>query len=152
MFGSAAIKWVAILVIVIIGAAGLYYVSTLKASLAVSEQNGKILQDSISSQQDVIKQIKEDSEKIKSINDKLAKDKELQQKNIQKLSDKFSTNSNGQSRDFGDIARAKPSLVTKIVNDASEKSNRCVELMTGGPVIKGEKNDQCQELIDSLTK
>ena len=155
MFGfglSTTFKWIAFLLIIIICAGSIYYVINMKSSLVISEQNNKILKDSITSQDEVIKKMQSEVTQINQINDKLNKNKVMYQKDVQTLSEKFTVKANGQSQDLGYLARSKPALINKIIDKTTEDSNRCVELMTGAKLKEGEKNDQCQEFINSITK
>jgi len=68
---SSVIKVVAILVIVLVVAGGLYYITNLKANLAVSEMNNKTLKDGIEQQQQLIEQMQKDVAQIQAINSEL---------------------------------------------------------------------------------
>jgi len=148
----SAIKYVAILIVVVMVAGGLYYGMNLKAALAISEENSKKLEESISIQQELIAQQKADMVKVLELNDQLDEANAKLQKDVDNLNNKFEVNAKGQSRDFGAITRAKPKLINKIINGATSKVNRCFEIATGSPIKEGEKNSECQELIDSIAK
>ena len=65
------VKVLAYLGIVIIIAGGLWYVMNLKAELATSEANNKILENSISQQSAVIEQMRVDIAQIQRINEEV---------------------------------------------------------------------------------
>jgi len=146
----SAIKLVVILAIIMILAGGIYYVTDLKAALATSEANSAKLQDAVQEQQAVIQQQKEEFEKIQIINKDLAAQNVKLQKDVSDLNTKFDQSANGESRDFGEIARAKPLAVEKAINKATDAVNRCFEIATGAELKEGETNSECQELINSI--
>lgn len=146
----SAAKWIAAVVALILFVIGMWWVSNLKADLAISEQNNKVLAQSVEDQKAVILQKETDIQQIQSINETLIDQKESLQKEVENLNEKFNVSANGQSRDFGAISRAKPALINKIIDKASDKVNRCFELATGAKLSEGEKNDECKELVNSL--
>lgn len=124
-----------------------WYVNSLKSDLEISIKNTAKLEKSVEEQKKVIKQQKADYEEIKKLNTTLdATAKKLIQESVE-LHKKFNIKANGLSRDFGDITRAKPKLVNKLVNRATKNVNRCFELATGAPLEEGEKNNECETLV-----
>ena len=105
------LKIVAILAIVAVIAGGLYYVTNLKAALAVSQINEQVLKDSVASQNALIESIKADVATIQNINKELTDQISQQRAEVQELTDKFNVNAKGEARDFGAIANAKPGLI-----------------------------------------
>lgn len=128
---TAAIRIVAVLIIVVIGAAALWYVSSLKADLAVSTENTKKMVDAVEQQQAIISQIQQDQTQIRAINTELNNTIQLQNKDVADLKDRFTTNAAGQKRDFGAIAAARPEVLQRTINRASDRAIRCLELATG---------------------
>jgi predicted RND superfamily exporter protein len=147
-----AIKYVSILIIVMMLAGGLYYAMNLKAALATSEANNAKLETAVESQNAVIEQKMEEINKIQDINKSLLSVNAKLQADVNKLNEKFNVSANGTSRDFGDITRAKPKVINKIIDKATAKSNRCFEIASGAELKEGEKNSECQELINSISK
>jgi TolA-binding protein len=133
---TGAIKAVAALVIVAIVAAALWYVTSLKADLAISEANNEKLEQAVKDQQDLIDSIKRDVEQIQTINNQLQEQNEKQKRDVQALTDKFS----GGNRDFGAFAASKPAVVEKLVNRGTVNAMRCLELASGAPLNEKEKN------------
>jgi type II secretory pathway pseudopilin PulG len=157
MFGiGSVIKSVLMLVIVLIVAGGLWYVINIKADLAVSEQNNQRLQESVASQNRLIEQMQQDIQQIQNINQDLQAQNKKQAEDVQVLTNKFSVNAKGETRDFGQTAAAKPQVVEKIVNRGSTNAARCLELASGAPLNEQEKNAktpreanrECPSLID----
>ena len=117
MFGAgAAIKAIAALVIVLVIAGGMMYVSGLRADLAVSEENTKKMVDAVEKQQAALDEIKADQAKIKDLNNDLNTTIKLQNKDMENLKDRFTTNAAGEKRDFGKAAAAKPTSLERAVN------------------------------------
>jgi hypothetical protein len=137
---SSAIKVIAILVIVLVVAGGLYYITNLKANLAVSEMNNKTLQDGIKKQQELMEQMQRDITQIQTINNELSDIAEKQRQEVQALSDRFNVNARGESRDFGALAAARPALVERAINRGTKNALRCLEIASGAPRTEEELN------------
>jgi peptidoglycan hydrolase CwlO-like protein len=142
------IKPLIYLAIIGILAAGAWYVTGLRADLAVSEQNNKQLEDGIRQQQALIEQIKTDFELIQSTNQVLQVQNEQQRKDINNLQTKFN--------DFGSRAAANPEAAAKAINRGTANALRCIELASGAALNEQEKqakspkeaNRECPALID----
>jgi hypothetical protein len=138
--GGAAIKVIATLAIVAIVAGGLWYVTGLRADLAVSELNNQKLKDGIQEQQRLIEQMQRDVAQIQSINVRLAEESERQRQEMRELVDRFNVNARGEARDFGAIAAARPGVVERLINRGSASAMRCLELASGAPHTEAELN------------
>ena len=152
MFGiGGAIKAIAALVIVVVIAGGVWYVTGLRADLAVSEANSAKLQEGIQQQQALMEQMREDIATIQKTNAELSAQNERQKKDVESLSRKF------DKRDIGALAAEKPEVIEKLVNRGSVNALRCLELASGAPLNDKEKsaktpteaNRECPGLIDS---
>ena len=141
MFGATAvIRIVAILAIVLVVAAGLWYVTGLRADLAVSQENSKKLESTVAVQQQVIEQIKADQASIQKLNSELLGTVKAQQQDMQALNDRFSTSANGSARDIGDLAVAKPASIERAINIGSANALRCIEIASGAKLTEAEQN------------
>jgi len=136
--GGAAIKVVATLAIVVIVAGGLWYVTGLRADLAVSEMNNKTLKDGIEQQQRLIEQMQRDVAQIQEINSSLAQEADRQRAEVRDLVDRFNVNARGESRDFGAIAAARPGVVERLVNRGTANAMRCLAIASGAPHTAAE--------------
>jgi hypothetical protein len=136
--GGATIKIVATLAIVVIVAGGLWYVTGLRADLAVSEMNNQKLKEGIEAQQALMEQMKADIENIQLINQDLAKENTRQQAEVKELNNRFSQNARGETRDFGATAAERPAAVERAVNRGTVNAMRCVELASGAPHTEAE--------------
>jgi hypothetical protein len=147
----ATIKLALVIVALLAAGGGYWYVTNLQANLVTSEANNVILKTANATQKVTIMKMVTDITDVKIINAELSQVVETQDKEIKELHDKFNVRANGTSRDFGAITRVKPGLIKKIVNRATKNVNRCFELATGAPILPGEKNNECKELIRTLS-
>jgi hypothetical protein len=141
MFGiTAVIRIVAILAIVAIGAGGIWYVTGLRADLAVSEENAKKMTAAVELQKQVIEQIRADQAKIQQLNAELSSTISAQRQDMQSLSDRFSTSADGSKRDLGELAITKPNSIERAINRGTINALRCIEIASGSPLTEQEKN------------
>jgi TolA-binding protein len=145
---SSTIKIVAILLIAVLGLGSLWYITNLKADLAVSRENTKKMVEAVEQQQAVIKQIQEDQQKIKDINNELNTTIKLQNKDMDNLKDRFSQNAAGEKRDFGKVAAAKPNSLERAVNRGTVNALRCLEIASGAPLTEAERNATTPDKIN----
>ena len=123
MFGSIRLIFMVLIISGIAGAG--MYVMKLRADNAILKANQIALEQSINSQKKLLEQQKVDFDAIMEAN---------KQMNI--LVNRF----NKKNRDIGKIATKKPNLVEKIINNASERAKRCVEIASGAPLTEAEIN------------
>jgi hypothetical protein len=141
MFGiGGAIKAIVALVIVLIVAAGGYFLINLKADLAIAQENAKKLEEGVRLQNEAMAQMKADQEKIKELNNELNTTIKLQNKDMENLKDRFSTNAAGEKRYFGKTAATKPTSLERAVNRGTVNALRCLEIASGAPLTEAEKN------------
>lgn len=139
MFGiGPAIKAISLLVIVLVGAAGLWYVTGLRADLAISEQNNARLQEGVTAQQALMEQMRTDITQIQNINQDLKTENDRQQAEVKALSNRFSQNARGEVRDFGALAAERPDAIQRAVNRGTVNAMRCLELASGAPHTEAE--------------
>jgi DNA-binding protein H-NS len=120
--------------------AGLY-VMKLRSDNAILKANQIKLEEAVASQQELIEQQKADFETIMAANEKLQVTRDILQKELQNLDDKFNkTNASGKKRDIGDLAVNRPESVERVINRASDNALRCVEIAMGSPLTEKEIN------------
>lgn len=146
---GSIIRAVVVLATVGIITGGLWYISNLKANLAVSEMNNQTLQNSIQEQHALIEKMQKDIRDIQKINAEINKFNEELKKDTESLARKFN------SKDIGVLAAEKPSVVEKLINRGTENAMRCLELASGAPLTEQEKkktpseaNRECPNLIN----
>ena len=139
MFGSIKI---AMVIIMMAGAGGGFmYVKTLKSDLATSEANNAKLLDSVSEQQAVIEQQKRDFTAILEANKELEEKNRVLAKEFAALDERFNKiNGKGEVRDIGKLAEERSKSVERVINSATKKAMRCVEIAMGSPLTEKEKN------------
>ena len=142
------IKAIAMLLMVVILAAGGWYVMNLKADLAVSEMNAKTLQDGIAEQQALMIRMQEDIKTIQETNSRLQNLTEEQKREVETLSRKFSQDAKGNPRDFGALAAERPELVERLVNRGTKNAMRCLEIASGAPRTEAELNAKTSSEIN----
>ena len=145
---GSTIKIVAILLIVsMIGYAG-WYITGLRADLAVSQENTKKMNDAIIAQQEAIKTLKADQESIRAANEALQSTITKQNKDLASLNNRFETNAAGQARDIGEDAVARPAAVQRAINRGTANAFRCIELASGAPLTETERNATTPDQIN----
>jgi type II secretory pathway pseudopilin PulG len=157
MFGiGGIIKAIVALIIVVTIAGGVYYITGLRADLAISEMNNKKLEEGIQAQQALMEQMKADIAQIQTINQDLAKEADRQRQEVAQLQNRFSVNAKGEARDFGALAAEKPAVVERAVNRGTARALRCLELASGAPhteeelkaTTSSEINRECPSLAN----
>ena len=129
--------------------AGLY-VMKLRSDNAILKANQIKLEEAVASQQEVIAQQKADFETIMAANKKLQDTRDILQRELQNLDDKFNkTNASGKKRDIGDLAVNRPESVERVINRASDNALRCVEIAMGAELTEEEINAVTPSEINS---
>jgi len=141
MFGVGGIikAIVALLIVAVLAVTG-WYVTNLKADLAISEANAEKLKEGIQEQKELLKQMLDDIAAIQQTNRDLQTLAERHRGEVDALSRKFSQDAKGQPRDFGQFAKEKPELVERLVNRGTKNALRCLEIASGAPRTEAEIN------------
>ena len=148
MFSTFKLVMVGILVSSLAGA-GLY-VMKLRSDNAILKANQIKLEEAVASQQEVIAQQKADFETIMAANAKLQDTRDILQRELKNLDDKFNkTNASGKKRDIGDLAVNRPESVERVINRASDNALRCVEIAMGASLTEEEINAVMPSEINS---
>ena len=139
MFSSLKIGLV---LVMLAGAGGGYlYINKLQKDNATLKSNQIKLESAVEDQKAVIESQAEDFKKIRSTLTKLEEENAKLQKDKQDLSKRLG------KHDIGNLAENKPGLVEKIINGASKKALRCVEIASGSPLteeeLNGKPNKEC---------
>tara|TARA_B100000029_G_scaffold362179_1_gene355197 strand:+ start:66 stop:542 length:477 start_codon:yes stop_codon:yes gene_type:complete len=134
MFGTMRMVMVGIMVAGLAGA-GLY-VMKLRSDNAILKANQIKLEEAVSSQKELIAQQKEDFKEILDANNRMNELVANLKKDLDDLDKRF----NKGGRDFGKLAIEKTKVIQKIINGASDKAIRCVEIAGGAPLTEQEIN------------
>jgi len=148
MFSSIKI---ALIVIMMAGAGGGYiYVKNLKADLATSEANNLKLEESVADQKAVIAQQANDFKSILAANKALDEQNRILSKEFKALDQRFNKiNGQGEVRDIGKLAEERSSSVERVINSATKKAMRCVEIAMGAELTEKEINATLKSEINS---
>lgn len=131
---------IAALVSIMGGVAWFYYdstqtkIETLTKNNAILEGNVQTIKDANDQTLKTIDILQEDFVLVQENYSKLEREfQEIRsQRNI--LSEKF------EGSDLGKLASARPETIERIINNASDKSLRCLEILTGSPLTDDERN------------
>lgn len=134
------IKSIVTLIVLIVVAVGFWWITGLRADLAISQANTEKLKQAVELQQAAIEQMKLEQEQIremtKAVNDQVTK----QNNDVNALRDRFNTNARGEKRDWGKAAAEKPAQVERAVNRGTVNALRCLEIASGSPLTQAEKS------------
>lgn len=138
IFGGGITTYLMVGVGVLTLAFGVYF---FWSQAELSKRSAEITALAISNKNkdNALEQLGVDIESIKTINEQLA---DIERESARSAADLADTLS-GLDR----IAREKPKIVEKLVNDASKERNRCFALATGAKPEKNEKNDTCPHFL-----
>ena len=142
---------ITVLLLAGIGGAGIY-VMKLRSDNAILKANQIKLEQAVSSQQKVIEQQKKDFDDILKANKQLNVLVEGLKKDFNDLDQRF----NKGGRDLGKVAIERTGAIERIVNKATEKAARCIELASGAPhteeelkaTKKSEINTECPSIAN----
>jgi len=132
LFGSVKMIFTIIMVIGLSG--GVSYVYKLKADNATLKSNQVKMEQALDAQAKYIEQQKKDFEAIMKANQEVNKLVGNLKKDIDDLDKRF----NKGTRDLGKTAMDRPEAMERIVNKASDKALRCVEIAGGAKLTEAE--------------
>lgn len=146
----SSIKIAMIVIMLAGGAGGFLYVKTLKADLEVSKANQEKLEKAVSDQKAVIEQQANDFKMILAANKELEEKNRVLNKEFQALDERFNKiNGQGEVRDIGKLAEERAKSVERVINSATDKAMRCVEIAMGSPLTEKEINATKKSEINS---
>ena len=134
MFGTMKMVMVVIMIGGLAGAG--MYVMKLRSDNAILKANQIKLEEAVSSQKELIAKQQEDFKEILEANNKMNELVANLKKDLDDLDKRF----NKGGRDFGKLAIEKTKVIQKIINGASDKAIRCVEIAGGSPLTEQELN------------
>jgi septal ring factor EnvC (AmiA/AmiB activator) len=133
MFGGK-IALVMGLIILTMGGIGIWYYQDSQATIStLNKNNGKLEQDLELSEKAVDsleRDIDSSNEQITTLNNTLADTRSQNNELAERL----------EKHNLGILAKRKPGLVERVINNASEKAGRCFELLSGAELTEQEKN------------
>lgn len=136
----STLRLVIILLLVLVGAAAFWYVTSMREQLAISQENNKKLNEAVVLQNELIEQVKKDVGLIQEANKELSSTIQAQNKDLNSLQTRFNTNADGSSRDIGQLAIAKTSSIERAINRGTNNAVRCLEIASGAKLTEQENN------------
>ena len=134
MFGTAKLIMVGIMVTGLAG--GVAYTYKLKADNEMLKANAVKMESAIDEQKTLIQNQKKDFAEILETNKQMNLLINNLRKDIEALDKRFNKN----DRDIGKLAIEKSKVLERIINKASDKAARCMEIASGSPLTEEEKN------------
>jgi len=133
-------------------AGGGFYVMKLQKDNAILKANAIKMESAIADQKTLIENQQKDFKEILEANKKFNDLVNALKKDIDDLDNRF----NKDGRDFGKLAIEKTDSLQRIINSASDKVLRCVEIAGGAPLteqelnatIKSEINRECPSIAN----
>ena len=127
----------------IIGGAFYWYYNDTQKRMAILTENNVKLETAVQTSERAVESLQENyqkaSEQLLVVNEKFASIR----KQNQVLSDKLGRH------DLGNLAEKKPGLVQKVIVKASDKANRCFELISGADLTEKEKEAKNAKAFNS---
>jgi len=148
MFSS--IKIAMIVVALATAGGGFMHYKTVKADLEVAKANQAKLEEAVAGQKAVIEQQQKDFTAILAANKELEEKNRVLQAEFKNLDERFNKiNGKGEVRDIGKLAIDRDKAVERIINSASKKAMRCVEIAMGAELTEAERNATKKSEINS---
>ena len=133
-------------VVIVAGlAGGVIYVNKLRSDNAILKANQLKLEASVESQKQVIAKQKEDFQAIMKANKELGVLINNLKKDLQDLDKRFTK----KKRDIGKLAIERSKAIERIINSASDKAARCIEIASGSPLTEEEINATLKSQINT---
>jgi hypothetical protein len=146
----ASIKIAMIVVALATAGGGFLHYKNVKADLETAKANNLILEQSVEGQKAVIAQQKQDFTAILAANKTLQEQNKVLAAEFSALDKRFNKiNGQGEVRDIGKLAVERSRSVERVINGASDKAMRCVEIAMGSPLTEKELNATKKSEINS---
>ena len=142
-----------ITIIMILGRSGAgLYVMKLRSDNAILKANQLKLEQSVESQKKVLEQQKKDFQEILQANKELNGLINNLKKDLDDLDKRFTK----KNRDIGKLAIERTGAIERIINKATDKAARCIEIASGAPLteqeikatLKSEINTECPSIAN----
>ena len=148
MFSS--IKIAMIVVALATAGGGFLHYKNVKADLETAKANNILLEASIDGQKAVIAQQANDFKSILAANETLHKQNRVLAAEFSALDERFNKiNAQGEVRDIGKLAVERSRSIERVINGATKKAMRCVEIAMGSPLTEKEENATKKSEINS---
>ena len=139
-----------IVVTLLTAGGGFLHYKAVKADLETAKANNLILEQSVEDQKSVIAQQKQDFTAILAANTTLKDQNKVIREEFAALDERFNKiNAQGEVRDIGKLAVERSKLIERVLNNATQKALRCVEIAMGSPLTEKELNATKKSEINS---
>jgi predicted nuclease with TOPRIM domain len=116
---------IGVTILIVISSYSLYrYIENIKEEVVMLQKDNTILKNTVDVQEDVIDRIKTERKEINKLNKDLQEDLKTVEKENNRLNKLF------REHDLTDLAKRKPGLIEKRINDATEKVFDDIESIT----------------------
>lgn len=143
LFGQVKMVFTIIMLLGLAGAGA--YVLKLRGDNAIMKGNQVKMEQALETQTKFIEQQKKDYEAILKANQEVNKLVGALKKDIDDLDKRF----NKGTRDLGKTAMERPEAMERIINKASDKALRCIEIAGGAKLTEAEKTATKKSEINS---
>ena len=148
MFSS--IKIAMIVIALATAGGGFLHYKTVKADLETAKANNLLLEASVEGQKAVIAQQENDFKSILAANATLQEQNKVLAAEFSALDERFNKiNAQGEVRDIGKLAVERTKSIERVINGATKKAMRCVEIAMGSPLTEKEENATKKSEINS---
>ena len=148
MFSS--IKIAMIVIALATAGGGFLHYKTVKADLETAKANNLLLEASVEGQKAVIAQQENDFKSILAANATLQEQTKVLAAEFSALDERFNKiNAQGEVRDIGKLAVERSRSIERVINGATKKAMRCVEIAMGSPLTEKEENATKKSEINS---
>ncbi len=129
---------------------GFLHYKTVKADLETAKANNLLLEQSVEGQKAVIAQQENDFKSILAANATLQEQNKVLAAEFSALDERFNKiNAQGEVRDIGKLAVERTKSIERVINGATKKAMRCVEIAMGSPLTEKEENATKKSEINS---
>lgn len=134
---------VLMLVIAMMSGLGYWYYNDTQERMRVLSENNAQLEIAVATNEETINAMKADYELAMQTNEQLNTEFRNIRKQNNVLANKLS------EHDLGVLGAAKPGLVERVINNASDKAGRCFELLSGAELTEKEINAKSAQSFNS---
>lgn len=132
-----------LLVLILENAAFYYYYRDSQATIAILNQNNAKLEVAVQTNEAAIQSLQENYAKANQELGRVNDEFRMIRAQNEVLADKLA------QHDLGVLGSSKPGLVTRVINNASEKAMRCFELLSGAELSSQEKEATSGQAFNS---
>lgn len=128
----------------------LWRVTDLSTEVGTLQQQNTQLEAAVDVQDKLITDVMTKSDEIKQAHNELSSVVIEQSNDVQDLRDRLTRSANSDKRSLEKLAAAEPAMLEKIINRASQRALRCLEIASGDALRDGDfNNPECPNLTEA---